>query len=207
MTWIGRISVLVTLESSAARPRRGRRTGETTRSARSVERRSDVPLLRDGVALHPKTPMPGVRSVEITGGTIAIDGQPATGAELVQQNRRGRRRRAAAVLLLRCGATLALRRCGARRPQRRPPRRPLLPEIAAPPLPPAPPEGDRPPRTRCGRGRQTPGDSRNEGDRVRLVATSRSMKADHRGRCRLRWWQLSRSTARWKATSSRSVAA
>ena len=49
---------------------------------REVERRFDVLPLRDGVALHPKTPMNGIRSVEITGGTIALDGQPATGAEL-----------------------------------------------------------------------------------------------------------------------------
>ena len=49
---------------------------------REVERRFDVLPLRDGVALHPKTPMHGIRSVEITGGTIALDGQPATGAEL-----------------------------------------------------------------------------------------------------------------------------
>lgn len=52
---------------------------------RTVERTFDVLPLRDGIALHPKRPMNGVRSVEITGGAIAIDGQPATGAELRQK--------------------------------------------------------------------------------------------------------------------------
>ena len=49
---------------------------------RDVEQRFDVLPLREGLALHPKTPMGGVLSVEISGGTIALDGQPATGAEL-----------------------------------------------------------------------------------------------------------------------------
>ena len=49
---------------------------------RAVERRFDVLPLRDGLALHPKVPIAGVRSIEVTGGTIAIDGQPTTGAEL-----------------------------------------------------------------------------------------------------------------------------
>src|SRR5690242_18360961 len=45
-----------------------------------IEQRFDVLPLRDGVALRPKSG--GVRSVEITGDTIALDGEPATGAEL-----------------------------------------------------------------------------------------------------------------------------
>jgi hypothetical protein len=48
---------------------------------REVERRFEVLPLRDGVALQPRSAI-GVRSIEIAGGTIAIDGQPATGAEL-----------------------------------------------------------------------------------------------------------------------------
>src|SRR5690606_19025885 len=47
-----------------------------------VERRFDVLPLRDGVVLSPRTPIAGVRSIEITSGSIAIDGQPATGAEV-----------------------------------------------------------------------------------------------------------------------------
>jgi hypothetical protein len=49
---------------------------------RQVERRFDPLPLRDGIALRPKTPVTGVRSVEVTGGTIAVDGTPVTGAEL-----------------------------------------------------------------------------------------------------------------------------
>src|SRR5438309_5864982 len=50
-----------------------------------VERRFDVLPLREGIALHPKTPRRGVRSVEIGADTISIDGVPATGAELRQK--------------------------------------------------------------------------------------------------------------------------
>jgi len=49
---------------------------------REIERRFDVLPLRDGLALRPKVPIAGVRSVEISDGAIAVDGQPATGAEL-----------------------------------------------------------------------------------------------------------------------------
>ena len=49
---------------------------------RQIELRFDVLPLRNGVALHPKSGNRGVRSIELTGGTIAIDGAPATGAEL-----------------------------------------------------------------------------------------------------------------------------
>jgi hypothetical protein len=47
-----------------------------------IERRFDVLPLRDGIALRPKSPLKNARSIELTGGTIAIDGAPATGAEL-----------------------------------------------------------------------------------------------------------------------------
>lgn len=49
---------------------------------RQVERRFDVLPLRDGLALRPKSAGRGVRSIELTGGTIAIDGAPATGADV-----------------------------------------------------------------------------------------------------------------------------
>jgi hypothetical protein len=52
---------------------------------RQVERRFDPLPLRDGVALHPKVPLRGVRSIEITGGVIAVDGLPVTGAELKER--------------------------------------------------------------------------------------------------------------------------
>lgn len=59
-------------------------TGSTDTAAlrASIERRFDVLPLRDGVALRPKAAASGVRSIEITSGLIAIDGQPATGVEL-----------------------------------------------------------------------------------------------------------------------------
>jgi hypothetical protein len=49
---------------------------------RRVEQRFEVLPLRDSLALRPKTDMSGVRSIEIMGGAIAIDGTPVTGAEL-----------------------------------------------------------------------------------------------------------------------------
>jgi hypothetical protein len=53
----------------------------------NVERRFDVLPLRDGVALRPRTALRDVRSIEITTGVIAVDGQPVSGAEL--RNRLG----------------------------------------------------------------------------------------------------------------------
>ena len=50
-----------------------------------VERRFDVLPLRDGVALRPKAPGSRVRSVELTGGDIAIDGTLVSGGELREQ--------------------------------------------------------------------------------------------------------------------------
>jgi hypothetical protein len=62
--------------------------GADSASLRSrIERRFEVLPLREGVALRPRDTVRGVRLVELTGGTIAIDGQPATGAEL--RNRMG----------------------------------------------------------------------------------------------------------------------
>jgi hypothetical protein len=50
-----------------------------------VERRFEVLPLREGLALRPRDTSRGVRSIEIAAGTIAIDGVPATGAELRQK--------------------------------------------------------------------------------------------------------------------------
>jgi hypothetical protein len=47
-----------------------------------IEERFEVLPLHDGLALRPKSPMRGVRSIELSDGTIAIDGTPATGGEL-----------------------------------------------------------------------------------------------------------------------------
>ena len=58
----------------------GRTTPEELR--RQVERRFDVLTVREGLVLRPKTPIRGLRGIEVSGGEIAIDGAPATGAEL-----------------------------------------------------------------------------------------------------------------------------
>ena len=49
---------------------------------RQVERRFEVLPLQDGVALRPRSASSPVRSIELTGDTIAVDGVPVTGAEL-----------------------------------------------------------------------------------------------------------------------------
>ena len=168
MSWMTRISVLVTLGIICGAPASWSQDERNDSLRRTVERRFDVLPLRDGVALHPRTPMAGVRSVEITGGTIAIDGQPATGAEL--RSKLGADADAvlqlsylsdAARRALFGGATPALPTPPA------PPTAPDAPQIAPPPPPPPPLDSDRP-RSRRARGDRRPGDSRNEGDRVRF---------------------------------------
>jgi hypothetical protein len=62
-------------------PAQPSRTDPATLRAQ-IERRYEALPLRDGVALRPRSATGGVRSVEVAGGTIAIDGQPVTGAEL-----------------------------------------------------------------------------------------------------------------------------
>jgi hypothetical protein len=47
-----------------------------------VERRFDVLPLQNGLVLRPKFKGVPVRSIEISNGTVAIDGHPATGSEL-----------------------------------------------------------------------------------------------------------------------------
>jgi hypothetical protein len=47
-----------------------------------IEQRFDVLPLRTGMALQPRSPQAGIKTIEISDGTIAIDGVLATGAEL-----------------------------------------------------------------------------------------------------------------------------
>ena len=47
-----------------------------------VEQRFDVLTVQDGLALKPKSPVRDVRWVEVTGGTITVNGAPVSGAEL-----------------------------------------------------------------------------------------------------------------------------
>jgi len=163
MTWFGRLGVLVTLGIICGAPASWSQDGRNDSLKRTLERRFDVLPLRDGVALHPKTPMAGVRSVEVTGGTIAIDGQPATGGEL--RSKLGSD--ADAVLQLSYLTDAARRELfavdaapgAATTPA--PPVPPDAPQIGPPPLPPPPPDDDR------SRPRRSRSERRN-GDRVRF---------------------------------------
>jgi hypothetical protein len=50
--------------------------------ARQIEQRFEVLPVQDGVVLTPRGGNRDVRTIELTGGAIAIDGQPVTGAEV-----------------------------------------------------------------------------------------------------------------------------
>ncbi len=50
-----------------------------------VERRFEVLPLQNGIVLRPKSSTGGVRSIELTGDEIAVDGAPVSGAELRQK--------------------------------------------------------------------------------------------------------------------------
>ncbi|OFW29616.1 MAG: hypothetical protein A3H97_01610 [Acidobacteria bacterium RIFCSPLOWO2_02_FULL_65_29] len=68
---------------SAAFAQGGRAAPEELR--RQVERRFEVVVVRDGLVLRADGPgrgARGARTVEVSGGTIIVDGAPATGAEL-----------------------------------------------------------------------------------------------------------------------------
>ncbi len=131
-----------------------------------IERRFDVLPLQDGVLLRPRAANGAVRSVEIHQGTIAIDGQVVTGAEL--RSRLG----GDADLVVRVSyldpADLRVLAGGP----------PGLSEAVAPAVPPAPPldppgdraeDGNRRPRG-WGSSSGRRGD-RSSGDRVRFGGT------------------------------------
>jgi hypothetical protein len=155
MIRMGGMSVLVALAILGGAPMAGaqERSGDGLR--RDVERRFDVLPIRDGLALHPKSPVPGVRSIEITGGAILIDGQPATGAEL--RSKLGAD--ADAVLQLTYLTDAARRELfSAATAAPAPPAAPPVPDLA----PPASVEPPPPPRPR------RPRFERRNGDRVRI---------------------------------------
>jgi hypothetical protein len=102
---------------------------------RQVERRFDVFIVKDGVALRPRDAR-GVRTVEISGGEIAIDGVPATGAEL--RTKLGAD--ADVVLQLSYLDQAAQRRLFGTSDTLASPAPPTLPETATPPMPPPPPD-------------------------------------------------------------------
>ena len=49
---------------------------------RQVERRFEVVVVRDGLVLRTNAPGRGARTIEVSGGSILVDGVPATGAEM-----------------------------------------------------------------------------------------------------------------------------
>lgn len=119
---------------------------------RDIERRFDVVLLREGVALQSKNPSRGFRTIEVTDSGIAIDGQTVTGSEL--RDRVGAD--AELVLKLSYLDADARRELFARRvPAER--EVPLPPAVVPPPVPELPPPPPPPRR-----------DGSRSGDRVRF---------------------------------------
>src|SRR5262249_11500977 len=135
--------VMAAGERGAAQSTSAPRADEALR--RQIERRFDVLPLRDGIALRPKGPRSTVRSIEITDGIIAIDGTPASGAELREKHR------ADAELVLRLASLDPDTRraiAGVTPPPPPPPSVPTPPAEAAPAAPPKPSDVPSPPRTR-----------------------------------------------------------
>jgi hypothetical protein len=80
---------------AAAAPAQVEASNDATLRDRVLER-FDVRGLQDGISLIPRTPLAGVRLIDIAGGTVSINGQTVTGGEL--QDRLGQE--AATVLQL-----------------------------------------------------------------------------------------------------------
>ena len=78
-------AVALLADAAAAQPAPSRAAPATAELARLIGERFDVLPLREGVALQPKERTGEVRSIEIAGGAIAVDGVPVTGAELKQK--------------------------------------------------------------------------------------------------------------------------
>lgn len=114
-----------------------------------IEQRYDVLPLRDGLVLRPKVAT-GVRSIEVSGGTVALDGQAVTGAEL-----RGRLGADADLILpltyLDAAQRGMLFESGPASTSQTP--AVTAPAPPAPPEPPAPPAPPRPRRERSDRVR------------------------------------------------------
>lgn len=152
----GRIGVLLMVALACGLPAWAQPRQDSALRA-DVERAFDVLPLRDGIALRPRASGATVRSVELTGDAIAIDGQPVTGVEL-----RARLGADADLVLKLSYLADAERRAlfgfpaTAAAAQPAPPAAPQPPSVATPPAAPPPP---RPPR---------PARDRRSGDRVRI---------------------------------------
>jgi Flp pilus assembly pilin Flp len=72
----------VVLIAAGAGERVAAQTSAPQTLRQQVERRFDVVTVQDGLVLKPKSPIRDVRWVEVTGGTITVNGAPVSGAEL-----------------------------------------------------------------------------------------------------------------------------
>lgn len=163
MSRIMRIGVLLSLAVLCAPPILSAQERGDAALRRDVERRFEVLPLRDGIALRPRGASP-VRSIEVAGGTIAIDGQPATGAEI-----RSKLGADADLVLQLSYLSDAARRAlfsgqpgtpaapSVPTPSVPTPSAPATPDIAPPAQPTAPPSSSRPRRS-----------GRRNGDQVRI---------------------------------------
>jgi hypothetical protein len=80
-----RLAALLTVALIAAGAGGGQVAAQTSAPQalrQRVEQRFDVLTVQDGLVLKPKAPVRDVRWVEVTGGTITVNGAPVTGAEL-----------------------------------------------------------------------------------------------------------------------------
>lgn len=166
MMRMGTVGALVALILTCGVPAAHAQGAPDDTLRREVERRFDVLPLRDGVALHPKGPMNGIRSVEITNGTIAIDGQPATGAELRAKLGADADRVLRLSYLDDAARRALFGGATATAPAPDAPATPAAPSVAIPePVPPMPPDVPRRPRR--------PEFERRNGDRVRVGGSVR----------------------------------
>lgn len=79
------VVMLIVVGCGAAAAQPAGSSADNAALRQQIERRFDVVLLRNGLALVPKSSTPSsgrVRSIELADGTIAIDGAPATGSEV-----------------------------------------------------------------------------------------------------------------------------
>jgi hypothetical protein len=149
-----RLGVFVALAMVCGASAVSAQEGRDAALKREVERRFEVLPLREGLALRPRTGS-SIRSIEITAGAIAVDGQPVTGAEL----RAKLGADAETILQLSYLSDAARRTLFATPAIPEPPAAPTPPVVATPPpVEPPPP----PPRPRRGRT------DRRNGDRVRI---------------------------------------
>jgi hypothetical protein len=80
--WVVVILITAGLGAGAAAAQSASQSADNAALRQQIERRFDVVPLREGLALVPRSAALRVRSIELTDGAIAIDGVPATGAEV-----------------------------------------------------------------------------------------------------------------------------